>query len=154
MDPISTSYIFLQNMPQPDVCGFGSGEFLVSYTAQSESGVVLLTVAIDGGKHIYNSPFPVFVAPGEALASQSGPLPCAFTIHARDAAGNHMQDGGLAFTVNIKPVFATGVRAAKVQTEVVDLNNGVYQVSFVPQTVGHHKTTVILRDAPIRGSPF
>ena len=43
---------------------------------------------------------------------------CAFTIHARDAAGNHIQEGGLVFTVNIKPVFATGARAAKVQTEV------------------------------------
>ena len=70
----------------------------MSYTAPAESGLMHLTVAIDGGKHIYNSPFPVFVAPGEAVASQceaagrglarGGTLqPTRFRIHARDAAG-------------------------------------------------------------------
>jgi len=124
-----------------------------------------LTVAIDGGKHIYNSPFPVFVAPGEAVASQceaagrglarGGTLqPTRFRIHARDAAGNHLRDGGLAFTVKITPVNAISARAAKVETEVVDLHNGVYEVSFVPKLVGCHKTSVALDGAPIRGSPF
>lgn len=40
----------------------------MTYTAPHSSGLVRLHVAIEGGKHIYNSPFTTLISPGEAHA--------------------------------------------------------------------------------------
>lgn len=44
----------------------GSGEYKVTYTAPHSSGLFKISVALDGGKHIFNSPFVTLISPGEA----------------------------------------------------------------------------------------
>lgn len=68
-------------------------------------------MAIEGGAHIFNSPFTVFVMPGEVVADQSDvdgkgivrtgvDLISKFMLHPRDIAGNHLIYGGLKWQVS------------------------------------------------------
>ena len=147
----------------------GGGEYRVMYTPPPESGAVKLSVAIEGGKHIYNSPFSVFISPGEAVPEKCEAagrgvirggvdMDCPFFIHARDEVGNHLLEGGLRFAVSVYPDVeehaVVSSAALKVDCTVSDLGNGVYACSYRPLIAGRHTVRVQLANTHIAGSPF
>jgi hypothetical protein len=88
----------------------GNGNYLVRYTAPPECGVYALSVTLDGKRHIYNSPFSVFVHHGNVHAQQCWAqgrgldrggtnLPMTFHIHSADRLGNMLTHGGLQWEV-------------------------------------------------------
>ena len=144
----------------------GTGEYTVAYTAPHASGRVRVSVAVDGGKHIFNSPFPTLISPGEAFPpnceaagvglSRGGcGMDVVFLIHARDAAGNHLIDGGLTWAVRVQPeAFGGNASGFQIDVAVTDHHNGVYTCTFRPQVAGKHTVRVQLKNKHVRGSPF
>lgn len=142
----------------------GTGEYKVTYTAPHASGLVRLHVAIDGGKHIYNSPFTTLISPGEAFAPNcevAGAglvrggcgIDVNFTIHARDRAGNHLIEGGLTWAIRAYPDIA-GPAVVKLDVAIEDQKNGVYLCVFRPMFAGPHSVRILLNNKHVRGSPF
>ena len=93
--------------------------YLVSYTAPPECGVYALTIALEGKRHIYNSPFSVFVSHGpvhvdhcsilgRALVKGGKNLPMRFHIHTADKLGNSLTLGGCTFMVSIHELLRPG----------------------------------------------
>jgi len=147
-----------------NVVDVGNGDYKVTYTAPHSSGLVRISVAIDGGKHIFNSPFVTLISPGDAyppncevagagLFRGGCGMDVNFTIHARDAAGNHLIDGGLTWAIKVYPEDAGGA-VMKIDCEITDYNNGVYACKFRPIIAGKHTVRVLLNNKHVRGSPF
>ena len=125
-----------------------------------------MSVAIEGGVHIYNSPFTVFVMPGEVVADKSDvdgkgiirtgvDLISTFMIHPRDVAGNHLIYGGLNWQVKVYPEESeqTGL-AAKVDVEIEDHGDGCYTCIYKPMQACIHAVRVMLDNKHVKGSPF
>jgi hypothetical protein len=121
-------------------------------------------VAIDGGKHIYNSPFTTLISPGDAFAPNcevAGAglvrggcgIDVKFTIHARDRAGNHLIEGGLTWAIRAYPEIA-GPAVVKLDVAIEDQKNGVYHCVFRPMFAGPHSVRILLNNKHVRGSPF
>jgi filamin len=74
--------------------------------------------------------------------------PANFTIEARNVYGDRLQKGGDLFDISIK----NGNQ--DIPKEVVDEQNGLYQVTYTPTTPGKYRIDIKLRDKPISGSPW
>jgi len=157
-----------RNMTPMDltVVDAGDGDYHVSYTAPPESGRVALSVAVEGGVHIYNSPFTVFVMPGPVDTNTSDcdgrgvvragvSLDTQFMIHPRDSAGNHLIYGGLKWTVKVSPdqQEQTGL-AARVIVDVEDRGDGCYVCTYRPQQACVHSVRIMLDNKHVKGSPY
>mmetsp|Transcript_39707 Transcript_39707/g.97598 ORF Transcript_39707/g.97598 Transcript_39707/m.97598 type:complete len:756 (-) Transcript_39707:545-2812(-) len=144
----------------------GGGDYLVSYTAPPESCRVNMSVAVEGGRHVYNSPFTVFVMPGPAVPGESEvdgrgavrtgvDLESVFHLHPRDTAGNHLIYGGLTWQVGVHPdeQEQTGL-ASQIEVRVDDKGDGVYVCKYVPKMACVHTLRVLLNNKHVKGSPF
>ena len=73
-----TLYVVMQPLNRPpadlEIVDAGNGSYLVTYTAPPECGVYALTVTLEGRRHIYNSPFTVFVDHGPLYADHCSVL--------------------------------------------------------------------------------
>lgn len=110
--------------------------------------------------HLKNSPIDVVIDPGtdasQTIAYGPGLEPgnldtadnLAFTIEARDKAGNPIKQGGDNFQVDIQGP------DGPIEAQVVDNNDGTYAVSYKPNGPGPHDIAVTLDDVPIKGSTF
>jgi len=109
--------------------------------------------------HVKNSPIDVMIDPG-TVADQCiayGPglepgnedtEPATFTIEARDKNGKRRTEGGDPFKVEV--MGPTG----PVAVNVVDNNDGTYNVTYNPEDAGRHDIAVTLEGKPIKGSTF
>jgi len=72
-----------------------------------------------------------------------------FTIEARNIDNNLTGEGGHPFLVSI-----TGVSTENTSLCVIDKENGLYQVHYVPPTAGTYVIGVTLEGVSLKGSPF
>jgi len=109
--------------------------------------------------HIKDSTYTVPVVAGTDAAASLvwGPgledvydtIPATFFIKARDREGKDMGRGGDPFKVEI-----LGPTGEVVPAEIVDNNDGTYNVTYAPEVHGPHKVAVTLRDKPVAKSPY
>jgi hypothetical protein len=101
------------------------------------------------------SPFVLTVHPGAPFALSTslpeGPIPCEVGVTATvvlgavDRLGNYCSTGGGAVTVECD--------AHSVQCNVVDLNNGSYELQWMCKLVGNFPTTVMIDGKHVVNSP-
>jgi hypothetical protein len=112
-----TLYVVTQPLNRPpadlEIVDAGNGSYLVTYTTPPESGIYALTVTLEGRRHIYNSPFTVFVdhgplyvdhcsVGGRGLIKGGRNLPMRFCIQTADMMGNALQRGGHQWKISVK----------------------------------------------------
>jgi len=72
-------------------------------------------------------------------------------VTARDENGKPFPHGG----ESIKGSFSLmGSTDSPVETQVADKGDGIYMVSFTPQTPGEHELKITISSYPIKGSPL
>ena len=114
---------------QLEITNDGWGSYLVRYRAPPEAGWYALSVTLDGKRHIYNSPFSVFVHPGPVHASHCSVLgrgvvrggknlPMRFHMHSADKLGNALTQGGLQWRVSVHELLRPGEEAGDAQRKV------------------------------------
>jgi uncharacterized protein YkwD len=117
-----------------------------------------LDITLDG-KSIANAPATIQVrqdvspeksiAYGPGLESANTTEPSAFTVEARDNAGNKVPRGG--DKVQVKVSNPTGV---PVPAKIKDNKDGTYAVTYDPYSPGNHKIEVLINGQPLGKSPF
>jgi len=86
-------------------------------------------------------------AEGPGLTEGKTKKPCHFTIHAVDADGHPVKNGGDPFKVSISG-------PEHVEPKFKDNNDGTYSVVYTVETPGDYKIDVTLHDKPIKDAPF
>ncbi|KAF7709353.1 tripartite motif-containing protein 45 [Silurus meridionalis] len=74
-----------------------------------------------------------------------------FTLVCRDSAGELMAKGGDSVLVSI---IHTEKKECKVETAVIDNNDGSYTVSYTPREPGSYSVWVCVKAQHVKGSPF
>ncbi|KAL0477396.1 hypothetical protein AKO1_005816 [Acrasis kona] len=80
---------------------------------------------------------------GDGSKSAVAGIKSTFSIKARDVDGNDIKQGGEKFTVVL---FHSEKEGTKVIADVVDKNNGIYEVSYTPEIFGEYSMEVKLID--------
>ncbi|XP_054722260.1 tripartite motif-containing protein 2-like [Uloborus diversus] len=83
------------------------------------------------------------------VASCSAHLETIACITAYDYHGTRQTDGGDPVVIDLR--YENG---DSVKTHLLDRNNGMYDVSFLPEQPGNYKLNVTVFDRPIKDSPF
>jgi len=74
--------------------------------------------------------------------------PAPFTIHARDSKGHNIKHGGDPFEVLVT------LDGNPVSTEISDVGDGTYNVTYYPDFPGEYVVDVSLRGENISGAPY
>eukprot|EP00736_Rhodelphis_marinus_P013019 Rmarinus@m.18894 len=139
------------------VTDIGDGTYDVRYPSPHTAGNYSLLLQLEEC-HIKTSPAWLRVVPGPKASCcvASGPdrksarvgEVCAFTISLRDSHGHPVPTGGCDTQASI----LTGRKEQR--ATVTDLNNGDYEVRFVPSEEGTLQVKVLVEGDPVEGSPF
>jgi hypothetical protein len=141
----------------PLICQFQdnhSGTYDAVYTP-SQPGQHTVEVLLNG-EHVKGSPYHPLMenansgkswAEGPGLTEGKTKKPCHFTIHAVDADGHPVKNGGDPFKVSISG-------PEHVEPKFKDNNDGTYSVVYTVETPGDYKIDVTLHDKPIKDAPF
>jgi filamin len=134
------------------------GTYFVTYTPEEEGNhVVEVTYQ---GKQIQKSPFHVFINSSKPDPAQTlcyGPgleggeahNPATFTIEARNKAGKPIKKGGHPYAVVV-----TDPYGEKIPADLIDNNDGTYNVTYHPTDPGDFKVEVLLNRVHCAKSPY
>ncbi|XP_006001234.1 E3 ubiquitin-protein ligase TRIM71-like [Latimeria chalumnae] len=92
---------------------------------------------------------PLSTASGEGLKWALRGKAVAFSVFAKDHAGEMRSSGGDAVVAIVM-----GPQGSLFGADVFDHHNGTYTVSYCPQLEGEHIISVTIHSQPIKGSPF
>ena len=134
------------------------GTYKVEYTPK-EKGDHTITITLYE-ENIEKSPFtvPIYrsgpdpsqtLVHGDGLEKAVVGRPAAFKIESRNAVGNPVETGGDPFVIAIK-----GPEDSEVEAKVVDNNDGTYDVTYTPTTIGPHEIAVSLENEHVAKSPY
>ena len=86
---------------------------------------------------------------GDGLEKAMVGKPAQFKIESRNKLGNPVGKGGDPFVIAIK-----GPEDTEVEAQLKDNQDGTYDVTYTPVTVGPHEIAVTLEDAHVAKSPY
>eukprot|EP01027_Heterolobosea_sp_BB2_P009318 GEZU01013749.1.p1 GENE.GEZU01013749.1~~GEZU01013749.1.p1 ORF type:complete len:1370 (-),score=732.55 GEZU01013749.1:189-4298(-) len=143
-----------------EVVDFGNGQYSVSYVCP-ESGVYDLFVAI-GDEKLAICPLKVNVKDagisdpnnctikGDNLNNAVAGQLKTFQLVAKDKLGNPRETGGEDFVAILTQTSAGHI----IDVDVLDLNNGTYELSFTPSGAAEYELEIMLGESLIKGTPF
>jgi len=138
------------------------GTYSCSYIP-SESGATAIDVQLSNHS-IQDSPFHVNVAAGLADPNKSSATgsglkgavagePATFKVTLKDKDGNQPNHGGSAAEIGVVCEGPNGKPVGKA-AEVVDNNDGTYDVTYYPEEAGNNKVQLKLNGANVVGAPY
>jgi len=147
-----------------DVVDNRDGTYSCTYvprTAAKTKLEVAVKTEMYGTENIHGAPFTIDVNPGSASATfteASGPgtkgavagETAPITVTTKDEFGNLLLDGGA-------PISATLTNLEDQSTlsvDVLDNNDGTYNLSYIPQTAGNYQLDVKLGEESIKDTPL
>ena len=134
------------------------GTYKVEYEPKEIGNHVVVITLMD--TPIKDSPFkfPIYrsgadpkhtLVYGDGLENAVVGIEAKFKIESKNAVGNAVSTGGDPFVVTIK-----GPNDTEVEAKLVDNQNGTYNASYVPVTIGPQHISVTLLDEHVAKSPY
>jgi len=154
-DPFRAKVSGPQNIGNIPLVDNGDGTYDGTYTVNAP-GNYQVDIDLEGAP-IKNSPYKLLIEqanPGKSWAEGPGleggqqGKEGVFTIHAVDADGKPVREGGDPFVVKVRGP------GGEVKPNVKDNNDGTYTVKYTPDGYGKYDVDVGLHGSPIKDAPF